>query len=53
MNVRGFGGASIDGLIHEGWAILMPEKVRAGGRMIDVMKIYITQAGREALAKSE
>ncbi len=30
----------------------MPDKVRAGGTLIEVTKAYITQAGRDALAES-
>jgi hypothetical protein len=37
-------------LVNKGLAILTHEKVRADGKMIDVSKVLITEAGRGALA---
>jgi hypothetical protein len=37
------------GLVNRGLVTLTLEKVRVGGRMIDVAKVRITAAGRDAL----
>jgi hypothetical protein len=47
---HGFGGAMITGLVNRGLSIMTLEKIRAGGRMIEVVKVRITAAGREVLA---
>jgi hypothetical protein len=47
---HGFGGAMITGLVNRGLSIMTLEKIRAGGKMIEVAKVRITAAGREALA---
>jgi hypothetical protein len=47
---HGFGGAMITGLVNRGLSIVTLEKIRAGGKMIEVVKVRITAAGREALA---
>jgi hypothetical protein len=47
---HGFGGAMITGLVNCGLSIMTLEKIRAGGKMIEVVKVRITAAGREALA---
>lgn len=47
---HGFGGAMITGLVNRGLSIMTLEKIRAGGKMIEVVKVRITAAGREALA---
>jgi hypothetical protein len=47
---HGFGGAMITGLVNRGLSIMTLEKIRAGGKMIEVVKARITDAGREALA---
>ncbi len=49
---HGFSGAMITGLVNRGFAILTRGKVRGGGRVIDVIKVRITVAGRAALAES-
>jgi hypothetical protein len=36
-------------LIEEGLVSARHEKVRTGGRLIDVLRLHITPAGREAL----
>jgi len=45
VSVHGFG---VD-LVNKGLAILTHEKVRADGKMIEVSKVRITEAGRGAL----
>jgi hypothetical protein len=47
---HGFGCAMITGLVNRGLSITTLEKIRAGGKMIEVVKVRITAAGREALA---
>jgi hypothetical protein len=47
---HGFGGAMMTGLVNRGLSIMTLEKIRAGGKMIEVVKVRITGAGREALA---
>jgi hypothetical protein len=47
---HGFGDAMITGLVNKGLAILTHEKLWAGGKMIEVVKARITDAGRDALA---
>ena len=46
---HGFGGAMITGLINCGLSIMTLEKIRAGGKMIEVVKVRITAAGRDVL----
>ncbi len=41
--------AMIAGLANEGLATLTREQVKAGGKMIEVGKVRITEAGRDAL----
>jgi hypothetical protein len=38
-------------LINRGLATLIAEKVRAGGKLIAVAKVRITEAGQDALAE--
>jgi hypothetical protein len=45
---HGFGGAMITGLVNRGLSIMTLEKIRGG--KIEVVKVRITVAGREALA---
>ena len=46
---HGFGGAMITGLVNRSLLIMTLEKIRAGGKMIEVVKVRITEAGQEAL----
>ena len=46
----GFCVSMIAGLVKRGLATVTREKVRAGGRLVDVGKVRITAAGRDALA---
>jgi len=50
VSVHGFGVSMIIDLVNKGLAILTHEKVRADGKMIEVSKVLITEAGRGALA---
>jgi hypothetical protein len=47
---HGFRRVMISGLVNRGLVTLTRENIRAGGKMIQVTKIRITAAGREALA---
>jgi hypothetical protein len=38
------------GLVGEGWASVRVDTVRAGGRTVEVVRMRITAAGRQALA---
>ena len=49
---HGFGGAMITGLVNRSLLIRTLEKIRAGGKMIEVAKVRITAAGREVLGES-
>jgi hypothetical protein len=50
LMAHGFCVSMIAGLVKRALATLTREKVRAGGRLIDVGKVRITVAGRDALA---
>jgi hypothetical protein len=50
---HGFGGAMITGLVNRGLLIMTLEKIRAGGKMIEVVKAQITPAGRDVLAAED
>jgi hypothetical protein len=50
LTAHGFGVRLISGLVNQGLATLTHEKVRAGGKMVEVSKVRITDAGRDALA---
>src|SRR5262249_36401835 len=50
LMAHGFCVSMIAGLVKRGLATLTREKVRAGCRLVDVGKVRITAAGREALA---
>jgi hypothetical protein len=50
---HGFGGAMITGLVNRGLLIMTLEKIRAGGKMIEVVKVQITPAGRDVLAAED
>jgi hypothetical protein len=47
---HGFRSAMISGPVNRGLAILTREHIRAGGKVIHVTKVRITDAGRDALA---
>jgi hypothetical protein len=50
LTAHGFGVSVIAGLVNRGFATLTPEKVRAGSKSIEVSKVRVTDAGRDALA---
>ncbi len=49
LSAHGFSAAMIARLVNRGLATMTREKVRAGGKIIEVGKVRITDAGREAL----
>jgi hypothetical protein len=51
MLAHGFKLAMLAELVSNCWAIAEPERVRAGGRSIEVVSVLITEAGRRALAQ--
>jgi hypothetical protein len=50
LMAHGFCVSMIAGLVKRGLATLTREKVRAGARLVDVGRVRITAAGRQALA---
>jgi len=50
---HGFSGAMITELVNRSMLIMTLEKIRAGGKMIEVVKVRITEAGREAIAAED
>jgi hypothetical protein len=50
---HGFGGATFSALVNRGFVTLTAEKIRADGKTIDVSKVRITAAGRDALASED
>jgi hypothetical protein len=50
---HGFGDAMLTGLVNRVLLIMTLEKIRAGGKMIEVVKVRITAAGRDALAAED
>jgi hypothetical protein len=50
LMAHGFCVSMIAGLVKRGLATVTREKVRAGSRLVDVGKVRITAAGRDALA---
>ncbi len=50
---HGFGGAMITGLVNRGLSIMTLEKIRAGGKTIEIVKVRITPAGSDALVAED
>ena len=50
---HGFDGNMIAGLVSSGLAMARRENMKAGGRTIEVVRIRITSAGRDALAAED
>jgi hypothetical protein len=50
LMAHGFCVSMIAGLVNRGLATLTREKVPAGSKLVDVGKVRITAAGRDALA---
>jgi hypothetical protein len=53
LSAQGFGATMIAGLVNRGLATLTMKKVRAGGKLIAVAMVRITEAGRRASAADE
>jgi hypothetical protein len=51
LSAHGFDASMIAGLVNRGMATLTAEKVRAGGKLIAVAKVRITEAGRRAIGE--
>ena len=49
LTAHGFGVALIAGLVNQGLATLTREQVKAGGKLVGVAKVRITDAGQAAL----
>ncbi len=49
LSAHGFGETLVAGLVNRGLATIMYERVRAGGKMIEVTKVRITEAGRRVI----
>jgi hypothetical protein len=49
LSGRGFGASLVAGLVNRGLVTIMYERVRAGGTMVEVTKVRITDAGRGRL----
>jgi hypothetical protein len=49
LAAHGFSAAAIMGLIGRGLATMAQEKVKAGGKLVAVARVRITDAGRAAL----
>ena len=49
LKAHGFGVATIAGLVSRGLATMTQEKVRAGGKLVEVARVRITEAGRDEL----
>jgi hypothetical protein len=52
LSAHGFDASMIAELVNHGLATLTAEKMRAGGKLIAVAKVRITEAGRDALEDS-
>jgi hypothetical protein len=51
LSAHGFDASMIAGLVSDGLATITAEKVRAGGKLVAVVHVRITEAAREALAR--
>jgi len=49
LSSHGFDASLIAGLVNRGVATITYERVRAGAKDVDVTKVRITEAGRDAL----
>jgi hypothetical protein len=49
LAAHGFTAGMVTSLVREGFATAMIERVRAGNRMIEIVRVRITAAGRAAL----
>ena len=46
LRAHGFDAAMLAELINAGLVTRMPERVRAGGRLVDIARLRITKAGQ-------
>jgi hypothetical protein len=53
LSAHGFSVSLIAGLVNHGLATLAHEEVRAGGKLVEVAKVWITESGPEALREVE
>jgi len=53
LSAHGVDASIIAGLVIRGMATITAERVRAGGKLIAVAKVRITDAGRAALAAED
>ena len=53
LSAHGFDATVIAGLVNRGLATLKMEKVRAGGKLIAVAMVRITEGGRRASTADE
>jgi hypothetical protein len=49
LAAHGFTAAMVTSLVREGFVTAIIERVRAGSRMIEIVRVRITGAGRAAL----
>ncbi len=52
LAAHGFSVSTIAGLVSRGLATIAHEKVKAGGKLIEVARVRITDAGRDALGEA-
>jgi hypothetical protein len=53
MLAHGFTVEQLVELVRSGLATAMPQRIRAGGKVIEVATLRITEAGRKALAAAK
>jgi hypothetical protein len=49
LSTHGFGASLVVGLVNRGLVTIMYERVRAGGTVIEVTKVRITDEGHRAI----
>jgi hypothetical protein len=49
LSAHGFGASLVVGLINRGLVMIMYERVRSGGTIIEVTKVRITDEGHRAI----
>jgi hypothetical protein len=52
LSTYGFGAALVAGLVNQGFARLTPETISAGGKLVEVAMVRITEKGLDALRGS-
>ena len=51
LRVQGFSIGLLSRLVRDDLVTVTPERVRVGGKLIEVAKFRITEAGRQAMAR--